>query len=162
MTTAPQLDGVQYAHDRHVINRDLKPSNIFVTESGQVRLLDCGIARANPTKRTSSVVGAIVRVGCTNSTIVVLVAPTVFLTRCTKMASAGITPFYGREHAGERDADEERDEQGAAGILDLAPAMAPTAATAIVSHNDPAATVGNQLMAGVTAPPRLPPRSPRS
>jgi hypothetical protein len=35
---------------------------------------------------------------CTNSTIVIWVAPTIYLRRCTKMASAGTTPFYGREH----------------------------------------------------------------
>ncbi|GAC1666796.1 MAG: hypothetical protein NVS9B2_07410 [Steroidobacteraceae bacterium] len=39
------LDAVKYAHEKHVIHRDLKPSNIFVTESGQVRLLDFGVAR---------------------------------------------------------------------------------------------------------------------
>jgi hypothetical protein len=38
-------EAVTYAHGRLVIHRDLKPGNILVTEDGQVRLLDFGIAR---------------------------------------------------------------------------------------------------------------------
>jgi eukaryotic-like serine/threonine-protein kinase len=38
-------DAVQFAHQRLVVHRDLKPDNILVTEDGQPKLLDFGIAK---------------------------------------------------------------------------------------------------------------------
>jgi eukaryotic-like serine/threonine-protein kinase len=38
-------EAVQYAHTHALIHRDLKPSNILVNSSGEVRLLDFGIAK---------------------------------------------------------------------------------------------------------------------
>jgi tRNA A-37 threonylcarbamoyl transferase component Bud32 len=58
---AQVCDAVHHGHQRCIIHRDLKPANILVNETGQVKIIDFGVARATDADvAAATVVGELV------------------------------------------------------------------------------------------------------
>lgn len=52
--TLELLSAVQFAHEHHVVHRDIKSQNIMLSEAGRVKVTDFGIARAGDSSMTEA------------------------------------------------------------------------------------------------------------
>jgi serine/threonine protein kinase len=62
--------GLQHAHEHHLVHRDVKPANLMLCRSGQVKVLDLGLAKFHAQRRSDpQPQGGLTQAGATMGTI---------------------------------------------------------------------------------------------